>query len=445
MKKVLLIGNGAREHAIAVALKSSKEEIELFVFAGAVNPGLKKLAEDYKVGVLQSNTALASYAREREVDFVVIGPEAPLAQGLVDILEQVDIPCVGPGKDLARIETSKSFTRELMLDYKINGSPEFMTFENMEGMLEWIEHLEENFVIKPDGLTGGKGVKVAGEHFNNLNEGLKIIQDLFDNGSKVVIEQKLVGQEFSLMSFCDGEHLLHLPAVQDHKRAFAGDQGPNTGGMGAYSMADFSLPFLEDDDIKEACRINQATAMALKKKFNKGYKGVLYGGFIKTKDGIKLIEYNARLGDPEAMNVLSLFPLKTFPENESADFLQICQAIISGQLDRLKVNFQPKATVCKYVVPEGYPDSPVKDQPIDVSGVDEKKVRLYYAAVDQREDGLYLTGSRAIALVALHEDLYEAEKIVEAEIKKIKGPVFHRADIGTRELIEKKVKMMNYE
>ena len=158
-----------------------------------------------------------------------------------------------------------------------------------------------------------------------------------------------------------------------------------------------------------------------------------------------MIEYNARLGDPEAMNVLSLWPPRTFPENESADFLQVCQAIISGNLDKLKIDFQRKATVCKYAVPEGYPDNPVTDQKINVAAVDQKKVRLYYAAVDQREDGLYLTGSRAVALVALHEDLYEAEKIVEAEIKKITGPVFHRADIGTRELIEKKVKMINDE
>src|SRR3989339_1014063 len=233
MKKVLLIGNGAREHAMAVALKSSKEEIELFVFAGAVNPGLKKLAKDYKVGALKSNTAMASYARETGVDFAVIGPEAPLAEGVVDILEQVDVPCAGPGKDLAQIETSKSFARELMLDYKINGSPEFKVFETMAGVPEWLAHLQGNFVVKPDGLTGGKGVKVAGDHFNSLNEGLKIIQELFNNGLKVVIEQKLAGQEFSLMSFCDGEHLLHLPVVQDHKRAFAGDQGPNTGGMGS--------------------------------------------------------------------------------------------------------------------------------------------------------------------------------------------------------------------
>lgn len=442
MKKVLLIGNGAREHAMACALKSSKEEIELFVFASSVNPGIKELAADYRVGELKNNTSIASYATEKGVAWAIVGPEAPLEAGIVDVLEQVNIPCIGPAKQLAQIETSKSFTRGLFEEYKINGSPEFMVFKSMEGVEDWLQHLEENFVIKPDGLTSGKGVKVAGDHFSNMNEGMEIIQKLIDDGLKVVIEEKLIGQEFSLMSLSDGEHLLHLPAVQDHKRAFVNDEGPNTGGMGSYSCADFSLPFLEDDDIKEAHRINEATIVALKKKFGRGYKGVLYGGFIATKNGIKLIEYNARFGDPEAMNVLPLFLPRTFPESKSADFLQVCQSIIDGNLNQLKPEFQKLATVCKYVVPEGYPDNPVKDQTINVSQVDKKKVKVFYAAVDQREGGLYLTGSRAVALVGRHQDLYEAEKIVETEIKKIKGPVFHREDIGTRELVEKRVGML---
>ena len=161
-----------------------------------------------------------------------------------------------------------------------------------------------------------------------------------------------------------------------------------------------------------------------------------------TASGVKLIEYNARFGDPEAMNILSLFPPKTFPPSGSADFLEICLAIIGGHLDKLKLELQPLATVCKYAVPEGYPESPVKEEIVDVSGVDSTKVNVYYAAVDQRPDGLYLTGSRAIALVGLHPDLSEAERLVEEEIQKIKGPVFHREDIGTRKLVEKRVELM---
>lgn len=442
MKKVLLLGSGAREHAIAAALKSSKEEIKLFVFGSSLNPGLKSLATDYKIGNLTHNTAVLSFATANEVDFAVIGPEAPLAEGIVDVLEQIGVPSVGPTKKLAAIEISKSFARELLSEYKINGCPAFKIFSSPEGVKDYLEHLNGSFVIKPDGLTGGKGVKVAGEHFQNLNEGLKIIENLLQDGVKVVIEEKLIGQEFSLMSFSDGEHLIHLPIVQDHKRALVGDLGSNTGGMGSYSCADFSLPFLTIDDLQEAQRINTAVAVALKKKCGRGYKGILYGGFMATKTGVKLIEYNARFGDPEAMNVLSLFPPRTFPENPAADFLQVCQAIIDGNLNNLKLDLQPVATVCKYVVPEGYPDQPVKDKVIDVSRVDQKKVKVFYAAIDQRLDGLYLTGSRAVALVGIHKDLFEAEKMVEEEIKKIKGPVFHRKDIGTRELVGKRVEMM---
>ena len=442
MKKVLLLGSGAREHALALALKSSKEEIELFVFGSSLNPGLKSLAAVYQVGNVTHNTAVLSFATTHKVDFAVIGPEAPLASGIVDVLEQIGIPAVGPAKNLAAVESSKSFARELLSEYKISGSPKFMVFQDLKGVEDWLNHLEGNFAIKQDGLASGKGVKVSGDHFKNISEGLVIIKNILESGTRVVIEEKLIGQEFSLMSFADGEHLLHLPPVQDHKRALSGDLGPNTGGMGSYSCADFSLPFLTADDLKEASRINEAVAVALKKKCGRGYKGVLYGGFMATKSGVKLIEYNARFGDPEAMNVLSLFPPRTFPKNLLADFLQVCIAIIDGGLDKIKLDLRKVATVCKYVVPAGYPDQPVKDKIIDVSQVDQKRVKIFYAAVDQRADGLYLTGSRAAALVGIHEDLFEAERMVEEEIKKIKGPVFHREDIGTKELVEKKVRMM---
>lgn len=433
MKKVLLIGSGAREHALAVALKKSRQPLGLVTFASSVNPGIKRLSVDYKVGELKNNTQITSYATAQKVDWVIVGPEAPLAQGIVDVLNRVNIPVVGPLKDLAQIETSKSFARELLREYKVPGLPEFMVFKSLEGIEEWLQHLEESFVIKPDGLTSGKGVKVTGDHFNNMNEGMAIIEKLISEGQTIIIEQKMIGQEFSLMSLVDGEHLVHLPVVQDHKRLLNNDEGPNTGGMGSYSCADFSLPFLEVDDIRQAQQINEATVLALKKKFNRGYQGVLYGGFMATKEGVKLIEYNARFGDPEAMNVLPLL---------KSDFVVIGEAMINGNLNKVKVEFEKLATVCKYAVPQGYPDNSVKDQTLDLSNVDQQKVEVFYAAVDQRPDGLYLTGSRAVALVSKHPDLYQAEQIVEEEIKKIKGPLFHRSDIGTKELIEKRIKMM---
>lgn len=435
MKKVLLAGNGAREHAIAKALKKSKTNIELYVLAGSLNPGIKALAHDYKIGDLNSNEQIVEYAKASSIDWAIIGPETQLVNGVVDALLEAGVPSVGPQKELAQLEGSKSFTRDLLREYKINASPEFKTFKSPEGLVEWIDYLEGQFVIKPDGLTGGKGVRVIGDHFSSKEDGLKIAQDLISNGEDVVIEEKLIGQEFSLISFCDGENLLHTPAIQDHKRVGEGDTGPNTGGMGTYSLADFGLPFLDSEDVKTAQGINGKIAKALKDKFGKDYKGILYGGFIKTKKGIKVIEYNARFGDPEAMNILVLF-------GENADFYAVCEAIIEGNLDKINCAFDRLASVCKYAVPSGYPDNPVKDEIIDASEIDESKVDIFYAAVDERDGEIYLTGSRAIAIVAVHEDVYEAEKLVEAEIQKIKGPVIHRADIGTKELIEKRVKMM---
>ncbi len=433
MKKILLIGNGAREHAIAKQIKASRQANGLFIFAASQNPGIKALATDYQVGDISNNSEIVDYALDNKITLAVIGPEAPLAQGIVDDLEVAGIASFGPTKKQADLEVSKAFTRDLLTEYQIPACPLYQVFATKEGLADFIMAMETDFVIKPDGLTGGKGVMVQGDHFNTKEQGIKLAEEIISAGGKLVIEEKLIGQEFSLISICDGDNLFHFPAVQDHKRAFVGDQGPNTGGMGTYSDQDFSLPFLHNNDIVEAQKINEATTKALKNKFGCGYKGVLYGGFIALKTGVKLIEYNARFGDPEAMNLLVI--LKN-------DFVDICEAVISGTLDKIIPEFEPVATVCKYVVPDGYPNNPVKDVKIDISLVDTNKVDIFYAAVDEQKNGLYLTGSRAIALVGRHQDLYEAEKIVEQEIQKIKGPIFHREDIGTRELIEKRVEMM---
>jgi phosphoribosylamine--glycine ligase len=235
------------------------------------------------------------------------------------------------------------------------------------------------------------------------------------------------------MSFCDGETLKHMPAVQDHKRAYEGDRGPNTGGMGTYSDADHSLPFLKDSDIQEAHTINISTAMALKDKFGEGYKGVLYGGFIATDSGVKLIEYNARFGDPEAMNVLPLL---------KSDFVDICVHIADGTLKNTDVQFQNKATVCKYAVPEGYPDNPVKGEPINVSSV-ENSGGLFYASVDIKNGSLVEAGSRTVAVVGIADSIVEAEAIAEKEVSSVSGPLFHRSDIGTESVIQERIDHMN--
>ena len=431
--KILIVGSGAREHAIARSLSRSQMQSALFCVGESKNPGIHAFCTDYSVLCVTDTKSITAMARGWKIDFAIIGPEAPLEAGIVDELLDIDIPSVGPTKQLAQIETSKSFARDLLTHYGIPGCPKYKNFTALEGAQEYLEALSPNYVVKADGLMGGKGVRVAGDHLNNTQEAVEYCKYLVAQGNGFVIEEKLIGQEFSLMSFCDGEHLSHMPPVQDHKRAFIDDKGPNTGGMGSYSNANHLLPFLTDTDVKQAQEINQLTANALKDKFGIGFKGILYGGFMVTAEGLKLIEYNARFGDPEAINVLSLL---------ETDFTEICHAVIDCTLDKQNVRFKNLATVCKYAVPEGYPDNPVKGEKIDISNVHNKN-NLYLGAVDAREDGIYETGSRTIAVVGIGKTIAEAEAIAEKEISRVKGPLYHRKDIGTHALIEKRVEMMN--
>jgi phosphoribosylamine--glycine ligase len=330
------------------------------------------------------------------------------------------------------LETSKAFTRDLLKEYDIPGGPQYETFNSMNGVADFLNILGKNYVVKYDGLAGGKGVKVSGDHLHSHEEALAYCQELVEGGGKFVIEEKFIGEEFSLMSFCDGDTLKHMPVVQDHKRAYEGDTGPNTGGMGTYSDANHSLPFMADDDITQAHNINIQTAMAVKDKFGEGYKGILYGGFMATATGVKLIEYNARFGDPEAMNVLSLL---------EADFIDICNGIADGALDKVDVRFQNKATVCKYAVPDGYPDNPIKGKSVDVSQI-ENPDGLFYASVDFKGASLVEVGSRTVAVVGIADTISKAEIIAEKEVSSISGPLFHRNDIGTDKLIQKRINHM---
>jgi phosphoribosylamine--glycine ligase len=374
-------------------------------------------------------------AREIKPHFVIVGPEQPLAEGVVDALqEELGIPCVGPTKALARLESSKAFTRRLVSEYGIPGNPEYRVFQDLSGLDVYLRKLGD-YVVKPDGLTGGKGVKLSGAHLHTVQEAVDYCQELLHDHSAVIIEEKLDGEEFSLQSFCDGTEVKDMVVVQDHKRAWEGDSGPNTGGMGSYSCENHSLPFLLPKHLEAASAINKAVAKALVKKTGKQYKGILYGGFMATHRGVILLEYNARFGDPETLNVLSL--LKT-------DFVDICEAIVDGKLKDLPVTFEEKATVCKYVVPDGYPDNPVKGKPVDLSKVPEEsdKLKIYHAALDQKGPDFYLSGSRAIAFVGIGSNLSEAEAIAEEAASAVRGPVYHRRDIGTEQLIQDRIQHM---
>lgn len=430
--KVLLIGNGAREHCIAEALMKTGR-VKLATFAKAKNPGIADLSEQYEIGSFTDYRAVLDFAHRIKPDFAFIGPDDPIADGMADLLLELDIHSVAPLKTVARLESSKSFTRDLLQKYKIPGNPRFRIFYEGAGLRDFFEELGGNYVVKADGLMGGKGVQVSGEHLKTLEEGERYAKQCIEKFGRVVVEEKFIGQEFSLMSFVDGTHVVDMVPVQDHKRAFAGDTGPNTGGMGSYGDADHSLPFLQQSDLHQAHEITERVAAALFQETGAYFKGIMYGGFMATARGVGLIEYNARFGDPEVMNILPI--MKT-------DFVEVCEGILGGHLQRVRIEFEHKATVCKYIVPEGYPDKPNAGEKIEVQKTQNSNLRMYYASVDQKPDGLYLSSSRAVAFVGIADNLSEAERIAEAACSSVKGPVFHREDVGTAELIQKRVDMM---
>lgn len=430
---ILVIGSGAREHAIAYAFHRSNYDPRIFCYGTSVNPGIKQLSTNYASGDIKDVAAVLEKAKEWEIDLAIIGPEAPLERGMADALWQATIPTIGPKRSLAQIETSKVFARDLMNKYKIPGLPKYQYFATMEGAKAYLEKMgEKKYVIKANGLMAGKGVKVSGEHLLSLDDALQFCEFILKSGQTFIIEEKLIGQEFSLMCFCDSKHIIPMPVVQDHKRAYVDDKGPNTGGMGSYTDASHTLPFLTKQDVKNALKINDAIVHALMTELNDRYVGILYGNFIATKQGISVIEFNARFGDPEAMNVLSLL---------ESDFVTICEAMIAGNLTPDLVHFAKKATVCKYAVPEGYPDNSLTNVAIEISAV-KNKSNLYLSAVNAEKGKLYALGSRTAAYVGVAPTINSAEKIAEREISAITGPLYHREDIGTEQLIRRRVDAM---
>lgn len=430
--KVLVVGTGAREHAIADALK---DDVELYCYMSKVNPGISKIAE-FAQGDEGEIEKVAKFAVDNNIDIAFIGPEAPLGKGIVDELEKNGISCVGPSQSAARIETDKSFMRKLFEDYDIEGSLVYKVFDNYDDVSAFLDDFDRDVVVKPVGLTGGKGVKIVGDHLKDNQEAKEYSKEVIDNAmggfTQVIIEERLIGEEFTIQAFCDGIHLAPMPAAQDHPHAFEGDVGAITGGMGSYSDKGGLLPFLSQDDYDEAVKIMEATLKAIAKEAEP-YKGILYGQFMLTADGPKLIEYNARFGDPEAMNVLPL--LKT-------PLADVCQAIVDGNLD--KVEFNDKASVCKYIVPDGYPETSHAGETIEVDekAIEDLGAKVFYAAVGLEDDEIHISGSRALGIVASGDSIEEAEKIAEKACACIKGNVYHRSDVGTTDLVNKRVEHM---
>jgi phosphoribosylamine--glycine ligase len=437
--KFLLVGNGAREHAIAQAL-CRRKDVVLYAYMSARNPGIEALCRQsggsMALGNIHAPAPIAEWAMRMGIELAFPSPDAVLAAGVTDELLKRNIRVAAPTKAASRIEWDKAFLRQLMEQGRVSGCPKYGFFKSTDGLDGFIDSMGGLVAVKPVGLTGGKGVAVVGSQLKDGEEAKSYARAVLTQnigGQGVIIEERLEGEEFTLQAFCDGRALLPMPAVQDHKRANVGDTGSNTGGMGSYSGGGHLLPFLSQTHYEEAFKIMQKVARILDLETNIRFQGVMYGQFMLTRNGIYLIEINARFGDPEAINVLAL--LKT----PLADvFERISQG---GHLNKMKIRFRKEASVVKYLVPEGYPAKAATPSliSIDAKKLKSSKAELYYATVDQRPDGIYTSTSRSIAVLGLGNTIAEAEKKAEAGCAAVSGPVWHRPDIGTKELIEKKI------
>src|SRR5256884_824253 len=433
--KVLVVGGGGREHTIVEALRRSQADI--YAAMSNQNPGIRRRSKEVLLGDVTDVERIVSWAKGHGIELAVIGPEAPLEKGITDALEAAAIPTVGPSREAAQLETNKEFTRSLTRDHQISGLPQFWAIDNLAGCEEFVNDSDFEFVIKPLGLTGGKGVRVWGDHFSSKAEALaygrEILEKKIGGTARFLVEEKLVGEEFSLQAFCDGRALGPMPLAQDHKRAYEGDKGPNTGGMGSYSDAAHRLPFLTTADVDRALAMMTKTVEAMAAR-GTPFKGILYGGFMATKDGPKLLEFNVRFADPESMNVLPIL---------EDDFLESCQRLTEGHLPA-SLRFAHRATVCKYVVPMGYGSNPRAGEQlkVDEDSIRQTGAKLYYASVDEKGGHLYTTTSRSLAIVGIAANLKEAESISEEALAFIAGSFYARRDIGKPAIVQQKVERM---
>ena len=425
--KVVLIGNGAREHIIAECLA---KDCELYSVMSRKNPAIAQLSKKHWICNIEDSGAVRNAIGNVEFDLGFASPDATLAAGVSDALASMGMLVASPTKASSRIEWDKSFMRRLLDKHRVSGSPKHGIASDGAEAARLVKDLGE-VAVKPLGLTGGKGVRVSGDHLQSAEEAVAYAGSLIKKDGVVLIEEKIIGEEFTLQAFCDGNMSSVMPAVQDHKRAFENDSGPNTGGMGSYSTG-MRLPFVSERDIDDAKKVIQETVRALKKE-GSPFHGVLYGQFMATADGIKVVEFNARFGDPEAMNVLALLrdPL-------SETFMSMAE----GQLH--PPSFEDACTVVKYLVPQGYPENPLKDAALEIdgAGIEACKASVYYASVYEDSGVVKTTSSRAFGILGKAKTLAEAEAIAEKGCSCVKGPVWHRRDIGTSALVQRRIDSM---
>ena len=412
MKKVLVIGSGGREHAIVYQLSRSKQVGQIFCAPG--NAGIAQLAECVAIKDTEVE-ALLAFAKENEVDLCIVGPEAALNAGVADVFREAGIPVCGHSKAATQIEASKEFAKELMAKYNVPTAA-YRSFAKYEEAMAYVrERNTYPAVLKYDGLAAGKGVVIAQDE-QEADETLRdmLVGEAFGKG-KVVIEDFLQGPEFSFMAFVHHHHVYPMPLSQDHKRVFDGDKGPNTGGMGAYTP----LPFISAEEEKWAQEhILQAVADAMVAE-GKPLTGVLYGGLMKTKDGIKVIEFNARFGDPETEVVLPLM---------ESDAYTVFHAIATGEALEA-IAWRKQATVGVVMASCGYPGGYTKGA--EINGVEDFDGLVLHMGTKRQEEKLLTNGGRVLMCIAHGEDVRHAQQKVYQEIEKIHCTnLFYRKDIA---------------
>ncbi|MDE6357199.1 MAG: phosphoribosylamine--glycine ligase [Eubacteriales bacterium] len=418
--KILVVGSGGREHAIIHKISKSKKVEKIYCAPG--NDGIGQIAELVPIPVMEFDS-LIKFAKEKEIDLVVASMDDTLVAGIVDKFEENGIRIFGPNKACAIIEGSKAFSKELMKKYNIP-TAKYETFTEYEKALEYIKSSKMPIVIKADGLAFGKGVIIC----ENLEDAQNAIKEIMvdkkfgDSGNSIVIEEFMTGPEVSVLCFCDGKDIVPMVSAQDHKRAFDGDKGLNTGGMGTISPTRFYT-----EEISEICmqKIYKPTMEALIKE-GRPFKGVIFFGLMITEDGPKVIEYNARFGDPETQVVLPR--LKT-------DLVEIMEACIDGRLSEINIEWEDNATVCVILASGGYPNSFNKGY--EITGLEnfksDENIYIYHAGT-KLENGKYVTnGGRVLGVMAKGENMETAKKLAYESVSKIKFENMHfRKDIGNK-------------
>ena len=432
----LVVGGGAREHAIAAAL--AKAGAEVVVASANANPGIDRLAVRSARVDPTDGPKVVELARSARVDAAVIGPEAPLASGVADALRAASIPTVGPDRSAAQLESSKLFCRELLVRHSVPGQPRYAAPTTADEVDRAIAAFGTPFVVKPSGLTAGKGVWVPGADFTDPKDAGTYAKSILSGGGRVVLEERFVGEEFSVMAFVTDSGIYPMPPVQDFKRAQEGDAGGNTGGMGSYSQRDHLLPFLSAGDLAQAHDVLSRTVAALRAE-QLAFRGILYGGFMLTAAGPKLLEYNVRFGDPEGINAAVLY--------EPGDFSRLLYGVATGHVDPALLRFRLRSTVVKYLVPPGYGGHPQAGGVVslDEGAIEAEGVQVFYGSVEAVAPGsVRFSTSRGIALVGEASAIHEAGARVEAALRHVHGEYYLRHDIGTKEDLARRREHMRH-